>query len=480
MHSSRTGAGAPPLRLALASLSLTMLLAALGTSIANVGLPTLTQAFKVSFQEIQWVVLAYLLSITILVVSAGRLGDLVGRRRLLLAGLLLFTLASVLCGMAASYRSLLAARFLQGVGAAIMMALTVAVVGEAIPREKTGSAMGLLGSMTAVGTALGPTLGGFLIAAFGWPSIFLINVPLGCLAMVLAFFYLPSDRNKDKDAPAGFDLVGAVLLALTLGAYAIGLTGMLGMTGSFELLAAALAGAGFFILSQIKGASPLIRMTMFQNPVVGAGFAMSALVTTVVMATLVVGPFYLSGALELDAARVGLAMSCGPLVAALTGIPAGRAVDRHGPQRIIRFGLIVMAAATLVLLLVPASAGVAGYIVPLVFLTAGYALFQAANNAAVMADTLPEERGVTSGLLNLSRNLGLITGASFMGQVFAFGTGVSSIVAAEPLAITAGMRMTLAVAGVLLLVALGVAAAGAIHTSGGVRESRASRASGST
>jgi MFS family permease len=462
MNSNLSGAGAPSLRLALASLSLTMLLAALGTSIANVGLPTLTQAFKVSFREVQWVILAYLLSITTFVVSAGRLGDLVGRRRLLLAGISLFTLGSVLCGVAATYRLLLAARVIQGLGAAIMMALTVAFVGEAVPKEKTGSAMGLLGTMTAVGTALGPTLGGLLIATFGWPSIFLINGPFGFLALALAFLYLPpdpisdpvSDRMKDKSAPAGFDVIGTILLALTLGAYAIGMTGM---TGGFGLLAAAVVGAGLFVFSQAKAASPLIRMTMFRNPVLGAGFTMSALVTTVVMATLVAGPFYLSGALGLDAARVGLAMSCGPLVAALAGIPAGRAVDRFGPCRVVRTGLIGMATATLILLLMPASAGVPGYIVPLALLTAGYALFQAANNAAVMADTLPEERGVTSGLLNLSRNLGLITGASFMGQVFAFGVGASSIVAAGPLAIATGMRITFAVAGLLILAALGVA-----------------------
>jgi EmrB/QacA subfamily drug resistance transporter len=474
MNSSRTGAGAPSIRLALASLSLTMLLAALGTSIANVGLPTLTQAFEVSFQEVQWVVLAYLLSITTFVVIAGRLGDLVGRRRLLLAGIFLFTLASVLCGMAPTYRLLLAARVIQGLGAAIMMALTMAFIGEAVPKEKTGSAMGLLGTMTAVGTALGPTLGGLLIATFGWPSIFLINGPLGFLALALAFLYLPSDpipdpisdQMEDKGAPAEFDFIGTVLLALTLGAYAIGMTGG---KGGFGLLAAAVVGAGLFVFSQTKAASPLIRMTMFRNPVLGAGFAMSTLVTTVVMATLVAGPFYLSGALGLDAARVGLAMSCGPLVAALAGIPAGRTVDRYGPRRVIRTGLIGMATATLILLLMPASAGVPGYIVPLALLTAGYALFQAANNAAVMVDTLPEERGVTSGMLNLSRNLGLITGASFMGQIFAFGVGASSIAAAEPQAIATGMRLTFAVAGLLILVALGVATAGRVRISHAVR-----------
>ncbi len=185
-----------------------MLLSSLGTSIANVALPTLAKAFNASFQDVQWIVLAYLLAITTLIVSVGRLGDMIGRRRLLLAGLLLFTPASVLCGAAPALWLLIAARAAQGLGAAIMMALTMAFVGEAIPKERTGSAMGLLGTMSAVGTALGPSLGGILIAALGWRSIFLINLPLGLLTLLLAWRHLPVDRQLSKNGNAAFDTSG--------------------------------------------------------------------------------------------------------------------------------------------------------------------------------------------------------------------------------------------------------------------------------
>src|ERR1044071_9458039 len=178
---------------ALASLSLSMLLSSLGTSIANVGLPTLAQAFGASFQQVQWIVLAYLLAITTLIVGVGRLGDIVGRKRLLRSGLLLFTTASVLCGLAPTLRLLIAARAAQGLGAAVMMALTIAFVGDTVPKEKTGSAMGLLGTMSAIGTALGPSLGGVLIAELGWRAIFVVNVPLGILTFFLAHRYLPHD-----------------------------------------------------------------------------------------------------------------------------------------------------------------------------------------------------------------------------------------------------------------------------------------------
>src|SRR5437879_9523359 len=169
----------PSVRWALASLSLSMLLSSLGTSIANVGLPTLAEAFNASFQDVQWIVLAYLLAITTLIVSVGRLGDITGRRRLLLGGIVLFTLASVLCGVAPALWLLIAARAAQGLGAAIMMALAMAFVGGTVLKAQTGSAVGVLGPSSAIGTALGPSLGGVLIAAIGWRAIFLVNAPLG-------------------------------------------------------------------------------------------------------------------------------------------------------------------------------------------------------------------------------------------------------------------------------------------------------------
>ncbi len=436
-----------------------MLLSSLGTSIANVALPTLTQAFSASFQDVQWVVLAYLLAITTLIVSVGRLGDITGRRRLLLAGIFLFTAASILCGVAPTLRLLIAARAAQGLGAAIMMALTMAFVSETVPKEKTGSAMGLLGAMSAVGTALGPSLGGVLIAGLGWPAIFLVNVPLGIVTVLLAYRYLPVDRQRPKTDRAGFDTVGTLLLALTLAAYALAMTIGRGSFGALNmaLLSGAAVGAGLFAFAEGRVASPLLRLPMFRDPALSAGFAMSALVSTVVMATLVVGPFYLSGALGLDAALVGIVLSVGPVVAALMGVPAGRVVDRFGAQRMTVFGLIAMAAGSFILAMMPAASGIPGYVAPLVVITAGYALFQTANNTAVMTDIGPDQRGVISGILNLSRNLGLITGASAMGAVFAFAAATTDITAAAPEAVATGMRITFAVAGVLIVAALAIA-----------------------
>ena len=260
--------GEPAPRGTLTSLSLSVLLPSLATSIANVGLPTMAESFGASFQQVQWIVLAYLLAITTLVVGAGRLGDLVGRRRLLLAGILTFTTASLLCGVARTPALLGAAPALQGLGAAAMLALTMAFVAQTIPQATTGRAMGLLGTMSAVGTALGPSLGGLLIAGFGWPAIFLGNVPLGVLALVLAYRSLPADGRRPTTGPAGFDYLGTLLLVWTLGTYALAMTTGADTAGPLTgtLLVAAAAGLALFVLAEAKVASPLIRLAILRDP----------------------------------------------------------------------------------------------------------------------------------------------------------------------------------------------------------------------
>ena len=386
MHTSSRGA--------LVCLSLSMLLASLGTSIANVGLPALAHVFNASFHAVQWVVLAYLFAITAVIVNAGRLGDRLGRRQLLLSGLLLFAAACALCAVAPSLPWLIGARVLQGLGAAVMMAMTLAMVGETVSRERTGRVMGWLGTMSAVGTAMGPSVGGMLLSLWGWRALFLVGAPLGMLAAALAFHYLPADRQ----APA------------------------------------ATSGDGFW--------RPL------KDPALRAGLAMSALVSAVIMSTFVVGPFYLSRGLGLDAAWMGLAMAVGPCVSALNGLPAGQLTDRLGSQRMTRAGLGVMGLGALLLAL---ASGLIAYLGSLILLTLGYSLFQAANNTAVMSDVEPARRGTVSGLLNLSRNLGLIFGAWALGAVFAWAS--PDVTHATAQTVANGLHVTFGVALALIVTA---------------------------
>lgn len=386
----------PTPRGALAGLSLCMLLAALGTSIANVGLPQVAEGFTAAFAAVQWVVLSYLLAITAVLVGVGRLGDRFGHRRLLLAGVAVFAVACALCSAAPSLGALVAARALQGLGAATMMAMTMALVTATVPKEQTGRVMGLLGTMSAVGTGLGPAIGGALIAASGWRALFLVMLPLAALAFVLV---QRTQADRDPPPPAG------------------------GRISVFSAL---------------------------HDRALGAGLGMSTLVAAVMMTTLVAGPFYLSHGLGLDPTPMGLAMAVGPCVAALAGIPAGRLTDRWGSYATTLGGLLCMLAGCLMLVLLPL--GAAGYIGALVILTLGYAHFQAANNTAVMSNLSADRRGVIAGWLNLSRNLGLIIGAWALGAVFAWGTG--DLQSALPAAVGQGLRVTFAVAAGLVVLAL--------------------------
>lgn len=389
-----------------------MLMSSLDTSIANAALPALSQAFGASFQSVRWVVLAYLLTLTVFTVIAGRLGDLAGRRRLLLIGLAVFTLASFACGLASNLAVLLAARAAQGLGAAAMMSLAIALVGDIIPPAKTGRAMGLLGTMSAIGTTLGPSLGGVLTARFGWEAIFLVNVPIGIVALLLAGRGVPADRP----------------------------------------------------VARVTRLDAIAGVSLLRVPVISAGLAASVCVATVMMTTLVVGPFHFSRSLGLDAAMAGVALSVGPLVAMLTGWPAGRLVDRFGASAMTLAGLTGVAAGASIVGVVPATAGVVGYLVPIVGMTASYALFQAANNTFLMTAAGAHDRGAIAGMLGFGRNLGLIAGASAMGEVFTWAVGTSDVASVSPDAVAAGVRVTFRVSATLIVAAIALVASARAST----------------
>ncbi len=436
-----------PARWALTSLALSMLMPSLDTSIANAGLPILATAFDATFQQVQWIVLAYLLAITTLIVSVGRLGDGFGRRRLLLIGIGIFTSASLACALAPGLGWLIGARAVQGVGAAIMFALTVALVADAVPKTRAGSAMGLLATMSATGTTLGPSLGGVLMAHVGWQAIFLLNVPLGLLNAWLVYRYLPPDRAAGTRVT--FDYSGSAVLVFTLAAYALAMT-LEGFT--LPLLLASLVGVGVFFMIERKAKAPLIHLSLFADRRLSSSLALTLLVTTVMMTTLVVGPFYLHRGLGLSSTMVGVALSIGPLLSAFGGVPAGRLVDRFGARRIVPGALLAMACGCGLLALLPMSLGLPAYLLPIAVVAVGYALFQAANNTGLMAGVRQEQRGVVSAMLGLARNLGLITGAAVMGAVFALAAGDPT--QAPATAIASGLHITFGVAVALMAMAL--------------------------
>lgn len=384
-----------------ATLALSMGMASLGTSIANIALPALATAFSAPFSQVQAVVVAYLATLTVSVVIAGRLGDHYGLKPMLVVGLSLFLAGSLLCAVAPTLWILIGARAIQGVGAAFLMTLSMALMRQIASEARVGRAMGLLGTVSALGTALGPSLGGLLIPAVGWRGVFWVQAPLAVIALLLALTMLPADpRKKGTPTPALWSVL---------------------------------------------------------NRTVAPNLIVNVLVAAVMMTTLVVGPFYLGAGLGLSATLVGFVMAVGPVISIFSGVPSGRLVDGWGSGRVLAVGLTLLAAGAFLLALLPNLIGVAGYVLSIIVLTPGYQLFQAANNTAALADVPKDRRGTVSGLLSLSRNIGLIAGASAMGAVFAFGVGTDDFthVAAGPIAM--GMRLTFLLAGVMMVAAILIA-----------------------
>lgn len=438
----------PPLtrRLGLLALGLATLLPMLAGSMANMVLPALEQAFAVPFAGVQWVLVAYLLGLTCLTVVAGRLGDRLGRRRLLLWGLGLFALASLLCALAPSLGWLIAARALQGAGAACMLVLALAMVGQLVGPARRGWGMGLLGTLSACGTALGPSFGGLLIGTFGWQAPFLLLVPVSLLALGAGLLGLPAEGAPPKKESIA--LARLLMLVMALLCYGLALTsgGVLALCwGAGALLVAAL-----FVRRERLARSPLLPLTLLAAPRLRGGLLASALVASVMVASLLIGPFYLRGVFGLDLGTVGLMISGGPLLAALTGMPAGWLVDRVGARRVVRLGLMAMASAALGLATLSSGLGPLGYLLPILLLTAGYALFQTANNSALVGAASEQTRGAVAGLLTLSRNLGQLTGAAGLGGLFASLAGTHSLATAMAADLAFAMQASFALAALLI------------------------------
>ncbi len=385
-------------RAAQAVLLLSMLIASLGTSIANVGLPTLSDAFNAPFPRVKLVVVAYLVGLTVTVLVAGRLGDRFGLKPMLLLGLTLFTISAALCGVAGSLPLLIAARGVQGIGAAFLMTLSLAMARQIASPGRVGRAMGMIASASALGTALGPALGGVLLAGFGWQALFLVQAPGSALTALLAVILLPATPPSSGRSQSGLSL----------------------SRNSGHML----------------------------------GLGLNLTVSAVMMATLVVGPFLLTGPLGLTAVSLGMVMAIGPIISTLAGLPSGRLVDRWGSAPVVSLGLLLLATGALCFALLPERMGLAGYILAVAALTPGYQMFQSGNTTATLAGVPPEARGTVSGLLGLSRNLGLVLGAWGLGALFSMAAGTAELGSAAPDAILRGTREVFLVAALLMAGAL--------------------------
>ena len=406
---------------ALSSLISTMLMSTLAVSITNIALPALASSFDTTISAVSWVVIAYLVSVTTFIVGAGVLGDSLGKKPLLLLGVGIFSFASLMCALSLNLWMLVAARFIQGLGATFILSQTLAIASASFPKSKTGTVMGLLSSTAAIGTALGPVVGGFLLDVFGWHSIFWVLFTLGGINLTLTSTLIPTELFKYTGTVKQYDVIGTLLLGLSCLLYALSMTVLstIAPLSSAVLFISAILVFRVFLISQRKGQFPLINLAFFHHALRNVTLASTFLVDAVAMSTLVVGPYYLTYGLGLSVTKAGMLMAVGPVLAACSGYPSGKLVDVIGVKRVMLLGLSQMFIGVICFAFLPVRWGEYGYIAALFILAPGRQLFLASNHTFVMSSATKREKGLAAGVLNLVKNLGLMTGASMMVGVFA-------------------------------------------------------------
>ncbi|ARV59317.1 MFS transporter [Nostocales cyanobacterium HT-58-2] len=406
--------------LVMLSVSLGVFMSTLDVGIINVALPTLVQYFQTSFPRAQWAVLAYQLISSSLVLGATRLGDIWGKKHLFLSGLIVFTVSSLLCGIAPSIDWLIGFRSLQGLGSLFISGLGLAIVTEVFPSSERGRAVGIIGSVVSLGVALGPSIGGLLLGWADWRILFLINVPLGFIASFLVGWVVPA--SKQKKEKQRFDLLGTLLALVTLSNFALGMT--FGQSEGFNsgsalwlLFLAAIALVSFLAV-EVLLEEPLLELQIFRNSRLSVNLLNNWLVFIVLTGGLLITPFFLERVKQYPTSKVGLLLAVSPVVSGLIAPVAGTLSDRFGSRLICLIGLGLMIGSCLGISTLDTQSTEQDYVLRYLVFGTGLGLFRSPNDSTVMGAVPRDRLGIASGLLSLSRTLGVNVGVSVIGAVF--------------------------------------------------------------
>ncbi len=404
----------------MAAVGMGIFLATIDASIVNVALPTLVRELVTDFATVQWVVLAYLLTLTTLMLGVGRLADMKGKKPIYALGFVIFTLGSVLAGFSTSIQALIAFRVLQAVGAAMILALGSAIVTEAFPASERGMALGISGSVVSVGIVLGPTLGGLLIDALSWHWIFFVNLPVGIIGTIMVLRYVPAIQPAGKQR---FDVWGALTLFLSLICMLLGLTwGQqigFGRALILALFGAAAALMGLFVLIESRISQPMIDLQLFRNALFSLGLVTGFLTFIAIAGSIFLMPFYLENVLDYDTRQVGLLLAIVPIALGVTAPISGSLSDRFGTRPITIAGLAALVVGYYALSSLDTNTSAAGYVLRFLPIGIGMGVFQSPNNRAIMG-TAPHGRlGIVSGMLGITRTLGQTTGIALLGAFWA-------------------------------------------------------------
>lgn len=384
----------------------------------NVALPSLVQAFDTTFAAVQWVLLAYLLSTAALLPIVGRLADMLGKRRIFLAGLAIFTVGSVATGLAPGLGWLIGFRLLHGVGSAVLTGVGLAIVTDVFPAEERGRAIGINGAVLSTGIVLGPTLGGLLVE-LGWRWVFLSTAPIGLVGMALAWRFVP---RYDVGPRQRFDLPGALLLTalLTIGSLATTLGPERGFGDAWIVTAFATTALLLpaFVWRERRTPHPVLDLSLFRNPKLSVGLVAGLATFVSISGTIFVMPFYLEQVLGFAPRNVGLLMSVVPILLVIIAPIAGSLADRYGERVITVVGLGFALLGFSLVATLGTDTTPAGFIARFAFVGLGMATFQTPNNSAIMGSAPKGRSGVAGGLLGLTRSFGQTAGIAVLGSVW--------------------------------------------------------------
>lgn len=406
----------------------------LNSSVMNMILPLMRDSFGADLSSIEWVLMAYLLTVSILLLTCGRLGDIWGHKRVYITGLVIFAAASALCSLAPTEGFLIGARTLQAVGGAMIISNSQAILTRSFPPEKRGQLLGMLYTIAYLGILIGPSLGGYLADAFGWRSVFLVNVVIGVVTVALAWVVLPA--SKAAGARESFDLVGAAALTIGLGALLLGISkgqdlgwSSVFMGGSMITFAAF---AGVFVAVERSKSHPMLDVGLFRNPTFSFATAAAFLTYMCMFAAMFLVPFYLIQGRGLSPGLAGLLFSANPLGMVVTALIAGYLSDRIGSRFLSTLGTGVMAAGLFALHGLGPSSGEAEIVLFLALTGVGNGLFVAPNASTIMGSSPAERQGVAAGIVSTARNLGMVFGVALGGAIFSVQTARRSLVLADP------------------------------------------------
>ncbi len=403
---------------AIVTIALGIVLAVVDGAIANVALPTIARDLNASPAFSIWIVNGYQLAVTISLLPLASLGEIIGYRRVYLAGLVLFTVASAFCALADTLLLLTLARILQGFGAAGILSVNSALVRFTYPHALLGRGIGINAMVVAVSAAVGPTIAAGILAVGSWPWLFAINVPLGFVTFAFGFRFLP----RTPRAPHMFDWQSAGLSAITFG-FLIAAVDSLGhgealITCAIEFAVAAVAGA-LLVYRQTHMASPLLPLDLLRIPVFGLSIATSISSFCGQMLAFVAIPFYLESHFGYSPVQMGLLITPWPIAVGLTAPVAGRLVERVPAGLLGGIGLVIFALGLGALGLLPREPSALDVIWRMAVAGCGFGLFQTPNNRTMIAAAPRERAGGASGMLGTARLLGQTTGAALVAMFLA-------------------------------------------------------------